>query len=77
MDTTQLLADRPLNLTPIPADLPPNLTIPQACERVFNISRALYYKLPPNERPPTIRIGSKPFIRLSDALAWLEAKEAK
>lgn len=63
--------------TPLTAGLLPNLTIAQACERVFNISRALYYKLPPDERPPTIRIGSKPFIRLSDALAWLAAREAK
>jgi hypothetical protein len=60
-----------------PANLPANLTIPQACRDVFNISRSLFYKIPIAERPPTIRIGTKPFIRLTDALAWLESREAK
>lgn len=64
-------------LTHSPPDLPANLTIPQACERVFNISRSLYYKIPEADRPPTIRIGSKPFIRLTDAINWLNSREAK
>lgn len=62
------------HLTHAPPDLPANLTIPQACERVFNISRSLYYKIPEAERPPTIQIGSKPFIRLTDAINWLNSK---
>ena len=62
-------------IKPTPATLPANLTIPQACRDVFNISRSLYYKIPAAERPPTIRIGAKPFIRLADALAWLDARE--
>ena len=54
---------------------PPAMSIPRCCRELLGISRALYYKLPPDERPPTIRIGSKPMIRTADALAWLESRE--
>lgn len=59
-----------------PQNLPPAMPIPEFC-RAFGISRALFYKLPLAERPPVIRIGTKPLIRSSDALAWLESREAK
>jgi hypothetical protein len=41
------------------------------------IKKGLYYKLPPDQRPPVVRIGAKPYIRLSDAMDWLNNMEAK
>jgi predicted DNA-binding transcriptional regulator AlpA len=52
------------------------MPIPEFC-RAIGISRALFYKMPATERPPVIRIGSKPLIRAADALEWLKNREAR
>ena len=57
-------------------NLPPAMPIPEFC-RAFGISRALFYKLPAADRPPVIRIGTKPLIRAADALEWLKNREAR
>lgn len=57
-------------------NLRPAMPIPEFC-RNFGISRALFYKMPAAERPPVIRIGTKPLIRAADALEWLKNREAK
>jgi len=56
---------------------PPVMSIPRCCRELLGISRGLFYKLPPDDRPPVIKIGSKPMIRTADAIEWLNSREAK
>lgn len=56
-------------------ELPPVLSMKGFYE-AFGISKALFYRLPPEKRPPVIRIGTKPMIRTTDAMAWLDRQEA-
>lgn len=37
----------------------------------FGISKSLFYKLPPEQRPKTVRVGCKPMIRAIDAIEWI------
>lgn len=55
---------------------PPVMTIPRCCRELLGISRALFYKLPADDRPPVIRVGTKPLIRTADALEWIKSREA-
>ena len=38
--------------------------------KTFGISKSLYYKLSPEERPRTVRVGCKPMVRAEDAMEW-------
>lgn len=53
----------------ITATIPPLMPLP-VFYKTFGISKALYYKLPPDRRPRTVRVGSKSMIRAEDALNW-------
>jgi hypothetical protein len=37
----------------------------------FGISKSLFYKLPPKQRPKIVRVGCKPMIRAIDAIEWI------
>lgn len=57
-------------------NLPPLMPIPLFCQ-LHNISRALFYKLPEQDRPRVTRVGSKPMIRAADAIEWAARLAAK
>lgn len=60
-----------------PSNIPPLMPL-LVFFKTFGISKALFYKLPPEKRPRVVRVGSKPMIRAVDALAWVESlSEAK
>ena len=52
--------------------LPPLMSLPMFF-KAFNISKSLFYKLPPEARPRTVRVGSKLMVRAEDAIAWVES----
>ena len=52
--------------------LSPLLSVSEFC-RLFNLSRGLFYSLPPENRPRVVLVGRKKVIRHSDALAWLDS----
>ena len=54
-----------------PATLPPLMPL-LVFFQIFGISKALYYKLPPDKRPRVVRVGCKPMIRAADALEWAD-----
>ena len=56
---------------PTPAALPPLMPL-IVFFQLFGISKALYYKLPPEKRPRVVRVGCKPMIRAADAMEWAE-----
>lgn len=62
-------------MSPATQVLPPVLSMKEFF-KAFGISKALFYRLPPEKRPPVIRIGTKPMIRATDAMAWLDRQEA-
>lgn len=37
---------------------------------LFHVSKALFYKLPPEQRPRVVKVGCKPMVRDVDALEW-------
>jgi hypothetical protein len=49
--------------------LPPLMSLSAFC-KAFGISKSLFYKLPLEQRPRVVRVGSKPLIRAEDALTW-------
>ncbi|MGI2323819.1 MULTISPECIES: hypothetical protein [unclassified Methylococcus] len=55
--------------------LPPMMTIPEFC-RIHRISKAMYYKFAPEQRPRTVRVGAKPLISAAAAQEWAARLEA-
>ena len=43
--------------------------------REHSLSRATFYRLNPSERPVTVRVGKKLYIRTDDADAWRNGLE--
>ncbi len=50
--------------------LPPLMPLPVFFV-LFGISKSLFYKLPPEQRPRIVNVGCKPMIRDVDALDWV------
>ncbi len=49
--------------------IPPLMSLTVFC-KAFCISKSLFYKLPIDSRPRTVRVGTKPMVRAEDALDW-------
>ena len=40
---------------------------------LYSVSKALFYKIPPDQSPKVVRVGSKPMICEVDAKSWVES----
>jgi hypothetical protein len=56
--------------------LPPLMSVAEFCQH-FNLSRSLFYRLPPESRPRIVFIGHKPMIGSVDALLWANSLPEK
>jgi len=55
--------------------LPPLMTIPEFC-RIHRLSKGLFYKMPLEQRPRTVRVGAKPLISAAAAQEWASKLES-
>ena len=54
--------------------VPLGMSISQFCESI-GVSVRTYYSLPPDERPPEVRIGRRVIIRPEAGREWLRQRE--